>query len=107
MSHSLQFLNTLFSTISGRKTASPEESYVASLFAAGRQRIVGKVEEEAAEVVEAALENDPRHLTHESADLLFHLMVLWADAGITPEDVIEELHRREGTSGHEEKASRN
>ena len=99
-------LQRLFVTIEGRRGADPEASYVASLFAGGLPRVLGKVEEEAAEVLEAAQENDRRHLIHESADLLFHLMVLWASTGITPQDVLGELQRREGTSGHTEKAGR-
>ncbi len=67
---------------------------------------MAKIEEESEEVVEAAFAEDNKHLIYESADLLFHLMVLWADAGITPDDVLEELKRREGISGHEEKAAR-
>lgn len=100
------FLAKLYATIESRKGADPGASYVASLFAKGRGKISQKVGEEATETVIAASGGDTQEIVRESADLLFHLMVLWADSGVTPEDVLNELKRREGTSGHEEKASR-
>ena len=96
----------LFETIESRRRADPAESHVASLFKAGTAEIAKKVGEEALETAIAALGGEKEKITHESADLLFHLMVLWADAGLTPGDIYAELARREGVSGLAEKRSR-
>jgi len=96
----------LFETIQSRKGADAKTSYTASLFAEGTGKIASKVGEEAMETCIEAVQNNPDKLKQESADLLFHLMVLWADQGITPDDVYKVLESRLGTSGHEEKASR-
>ena len=95
----------LEATIRERRDADPASSYVAALFAKGTPRIAQKVGEEAVETVIAAL-HDPATLTSEAADLVFHLLVLLADAGLSLADVTAELARREGLSGHDEKASR-
>ena len=100
-------LTQLYDVIAARKGADPKESYVASLYAKGTEKIAAKVTEEAAETIIEAIKGDKEKLREESADLLFHLMVLWADQGITPREVLEVLQRRMGTSGHEEKAGRN
>lgn len=89
-----------------RRGASPDSSYVASLFAKGREKIAQKVGEEATETVIAALSGDKAKLTNEAADLLFHLMILLEDGGLSIADVIDELERREGVSGLAEKAAR-
>lgn len=99
-------LDRLFATIEARKNAAPDVSYTAKLLAGGTPAIAAKITEEAAETVAAALGEGPEALTRESADLLYHLCVLWADGGIRPEDVWAELARREGISGLAEKASR-
>lgn len=96
----------LFATIVARQGDDATTSYTAKLFAAGRNKIAAKVAEEAGETVIAGISETGERLASESADLLYHLMVLWADAGITPADVFAELERREGTSGITEKASR-
>lgn len=101
-----KILSRIYSTILARKDADPEVSYTASLFAAGLPSIVRKVDEEAAEAVVSGMGDDVTSLKLESADLIFHLMVLWAAKGITPEDVLDELAAREGISGHVEKTSR-
>ncbi len=101
-----EILDELYTLIEGRKCADPETSYTARLFGGGREEIAGKVTEEAAETVFAALNETPDRLASESADVLFHLLVLWADAGITPADVWAELAKRRGTSGIDEKRSR-
>lgn len=101
-----QILTRLFETISARKAADPKSSYVASLFAKGTKKIAQKVGEEATETVLASAGGDKKEIIAESADLLFHLMILWAAHGVTPDDVTAELARREGTSGHDEKAHR-
>ncbi len=99
-------LDQLYKVLQERKGADPSESYVASLYAKGTKKITEKITEEAAETIVEALTGDTEKLKAESADLLFHLMVLWADQGITPEDVMAVLEERFGTSGHEEKAGR-
>lgn len=99
-------LNRLEASIAERRVASPEDSYVASLFAKGREKMAQKVGEEATETVIAALSGDPAKLTAEAADLLFHLLVLLAEGGLSVNDVLAELERREGLSGLEEKAAR-
>ena len=89
-----------------RKDADAEQSYVASLYGKGTAKIAEKVGEEAIETVIEAVKGDREKLTQESADLLFHLMVLWADQGITPQQVLDVLEWRMGVPGHEEKAAR-
>ena len=98
-------LTALEATIRARRGADPSTSYVAGLFANGRGKIAQKVGEEAVELVIAAT-SDPAKIVPEAADLLFHLLVLLADAGLTLDDVRAELARREGVSGHAEKAGR-
>ena len=98
-------LERLEETIRERRGGDPASSYVASLFARGTGRIAQKVGEEAVETVIAALSR-PDTIASEAADLIFHLLVLLADAGLSLADVTAELARREGLSGHEEKASR-
>jgi phosphoribosyl-ATP pyrophosphohydrolase len=99
-------LDTLEATIRARRTGDPDASYVARLTAKGRAKIAQKLGEEATEAVIAAIQDDREELTKEAADVIFHLLVLLADAGVTLDDVRAELARREGTSGLEEKASR-
>jgi len=99
-------LTRLEATIASRKGADPASSYVASLFAKGRPRIARKFGEEAVEAIVASLSEDKAALTGEAADTIFHLLVLLADAGIPLSDVFAELERREGVSGHDEKAAR-
>jgi phosphoribosyl-ATP pyrophosphohydrolase len=99
-------LTRLEATIASRKDADPASSYVASLFAKGRARIARKFGEESIEAIVASLTEDKAALTGEAADTIFHLLVLLADAGIPLSDVLAELERREGTSGHDEKAAR-
>lgn len=99
-------LARVYATIASRRDADPETSHAARLFARGRAKICEKVGEEAVETIIAGLTQDDRAVVGESADLLFHLMVLWADRGITPDAVWRELASREGTSGVAEKASR-
>ena len=101
-----EILGRLEASIAERRGASPGSSYVASLFAKGREKMAQKVGEEATETIIAALSGDPSKLTSEVADLLFHVMVLLADSGLSITDVLTELERREGLSGLEEKAAR-
>ena len=99
-------LERLQAVIRERKGGDAGSSYVASLFAKGRAKIAQKVGEEATETVIAALTGSPEELTAEAADLLFHLMILLEDAGSNLDTVLTELERRDGVSGHVEKASR-
>ena len=101
-----QILQNLFKIIEERKNADPESSYVASLYAKGTAKIAQKLGEEAVETCIEALQGDKEKLAAESADLLFHLMVLWADQGLKPDDIMNVLKSRLGTSGIEEKANR-
>ncbi len=98
--------DALEATIRERLSADPETSYVAHLAAKGRAKIAQKVGEEAVETVIAAVSDDPRALTSEAADLMFHLTVLLAHSGVSLGDVRAELARREGVSGIDEKAAR-
>jgi phosphoribosyl-ATP pyrophosphohydrolase len=99
-------LHNLQVTIKRRKSADPDTSYVASLFAKGRGRMARKLGEEATEAIIAAMEDDPVSLTGEAADLIFHLLVLMEDVGVPLDAVLNELERREGQSGLAEKAAR-
>lgn len=99
-------LNQLALLLEQRKGADPGTSYVASLYAAGMDRIRKKIGEEATEVVIAAGQADAEALVREMADLWFHCLVALVHEGISPDRVLEELSRRLGRSGLEEKASR-
>ncbi|MBY0576463.1 MAG: phosphoribosyl-ATP diphosphatase [Gallionellaceae bacterium] len=99
-------LQRLTETLEARKQASPESSYVAKLFSKGEDAILKKIGEEATEVILASKEGDKTHLVYETADLWFHCMVLLAQHGLSADDVLNELARREGLSGVAEKASR-
>lgn len=101
-----EILFRLTQTIAERRTADPASSYVAKLFGKGRAKIAQKVGEEAVEAVIAAMAGDREGLVSESADLLFHLAVLLAEQGLSFDDVLAELDRREGVSGIAEKAAR-
>jgi len=99
-------LQRLSKTIAVRKAADPATSYVASLFSKGYEAILEKVAEESAETLAAAKDGDKLHLVRETADLWFHCLILLAWHGVTADDVLAELRRREGVSGLEEKAAR-
>lgn len=89
-----------------RKEQSGEKSYVASLYEKGLNSILKKIGEEATEVVIAAKDGDKAQIVYETADLWFHCMVLLAQQGLHPNDVLNELQRRFGLSGLDEKAQR-
>lgn len=99
-------LDRLFATIAARKGADPKSSYTAKLLAEGVEKCAKKFGEEATETVIAAVTRDKTELAKESADVLYHLAVLWAASGLTPDDIYAVLESREGQSGLEEKASR-
>ena len=102
----IEILDRLETVIASRKGGDADKSYVAKLFKKGRQKIAQKVGEEGVECALAAVMGDRDEIISESADLLFHLMVLWADAGVSADDIFDELARREGVSGIEEKNAR-
>jgi phosphoribosyl-ATP pyrophosphohydrolase len=93
-------------TVAARRDADPAASYVASLFAKGDDAILKKIGEEATETVMAGKDGARERIVAEVADLWFHCIVLLARHGLAPADVLAELARREGTSGHAEKRSR-
>jgi phosphoribosyl-ATP pyrophosphohydrolase len=99
-------LDRLFDVIESRRGADPAISHTARLFHKGTRKIAQKVGEEAVETVIEAVRNKRDRLVEESADLMYHLLVLWADARISPREVWAELARREGVSGIAEKESR-
>jgi phosphoribosyl-ATP pyrophosphohydrolase len=99
-------LDRLAQLLEARKGADPQSSYVAKLYAKGMDGILKKVGEEAAETIIAAKDGDAQKIVYETADLWFHCMVMLAQAGLHPQDVLDELARREGLSGLAEKAAR-
>ena len=102
-----EVLTKLAEVLEQRKEAEPDSSYVAKLYSKGLDSILKKIGEEATETVMAAKDGDADKIIYETADLWFHSMVLLAQQGLGPEDVLKELDRRFGLSGLEEKASRN
>ncbi len=106
-----ELFTKLAQTLEARKSAAPDSSYVASLYNKGLDKILEKVGEESFETVLAAknFASDPEqrdHLIYETADLWFHSLVMLTHLGISPEEVLTELARREGLSGLVEKANR-
>ena len=99
-------LARLAATIESRKGGDPAQSYVAALLGKGEDAVLKKIGEEATETVMAAKDGDKIRVVAEVADLWFHCLVLLARHGLGPADVLNELQRREGTSGHAERASR-
>jgi phosphoribosyl-ATP pyrophosphohydrolase len=99
-------LGKLYARVDKARGGNPEKSYTAKLFSRGRAKMAQKLGEEAVDTTIELVKGDRKGVICESADLLYHLMVCWADAGITPDDVWAELQRRQGISGLVEKASR-
>ncbi|HIG65184.1 MAG TPA: phosphoribosyl-ATP diphosphatase [Methyloprofundus sp.] len=101
-----QVLTELATVLEQRKQEAADSSYVASLYAKGLDSILKKIGEEATETVIAAKDGNKEQIIYEMADLWFHCMVLLAEQGLHPDDVLNELQRRFGLSGLEEKAQR-
>ena len=99
-------LDRLYKVIESRRGADPETSHTAKLLQRGTKRIAQKVGEEAVEAVIEAIRGNRQKLVAESADLVYHLLVMWADAGVNPADVWAELNRRDGISGIAERRAR-
>ncbi len=101
-----EFLDTLAAMIVAREGADPKESHVAKMLKRSTARVAKKVGEEGVEVAIAATQGIREEIVAESADLLFHLLILWHKEGVTPADIQVEFKRREGVSGITEKQSR-
>lgn len=101
-----EILEKLAKVLEARKSESPETSYVAALYAKGQDKILEKIGEEATETILASKSGDKEKIIHETADLWFHTLIMLAHHGLSPEDLLSELARRFGVSGHEEKAGR-
>lgn len=99
-------LERIAAVIESRRDGDADTSYVARLLAAGDDAVLKKIGEEATEVILAAKSGDRLHLVRETADLWFHCLVMLAQHGLGPQDVLAELYRREGISGIDEKAAR-
>jgi phosphoribosyl-ATP pyrophosphohydrolase len=99
-------LDKIAASIEKRKSADPQKSYVASLFAKGDDAMLKKIGEEATETVLAAKSGDKLQIVRETCDLWFHCMIVLARHGLGPDDVLSEMQRREGISGIDEKAAR-
>lgn len=99
-------LNKLAAVLEARKGAEASSSYVAGLYAKGLDAILKKIGEEATETVLAAKTGDKAKIVHETADLWFHTLVMLAQQGLKPDDILLELERRFGVSGLDEKAAR-
>ena len=99
-------LNDLAATIAQRAKADPDSSWTAKLLAKGPEKCAEKFGEEAVEAIIEAVKDNRQGLIAESADVLFHLLVMLQSRGVTLEDVLAELEKRQGTSGIAEKASR-
>ena len=102
----MKTLNDLAQTISERAKADPGSSWTAKLLAKGPEKCAEKFGEEAVEAIIEAIKDDREGLISESADVLFHLLVMLQSRGVTLDEVLAELDRRQGTSGITEKASR-
>jgi len=103
--NSNEILKELAAVLEARKSESPDASYVASLYAKP-DKMLEKIGEEAVETIIAAKNGDRDQIIYETADLWFHSMVMLAQKGLSPDDILNELARRFGISGHDEKASR-
>ena len=99
MSDKVQVLIRLFETIINRSYDDPNNSYTAQLLSEGKDKCISKLKEEALETVEAAENNDINQIIYESADLIYHLLVLWKKFEISPDQIYDELLSREGKTG--------
>jgi len=105
-SHSVDTLTALAAVLESRKSANPADSYVARLYQDGTDTMLQKVGEEAVEFLLAGKSSNSEHLVAEAADVWFHMLVFLSHRGLGPDDILNELNRREGLSGLDEKASR-
>ena len=99
MSSKINILIRLFETIEKRANEDPTTSYTAQLLSEGKEKCIAKVREEALETIEAAEKEDISQIIYESADLIYHLLVMWKKFDLTPDDIYSELESREGKTG--------
>ena len=99
MSNKVQVLVRLFETIEQRSKDDPSQSYTAQLLSDGKEKCIAKFKEESLETIEAAEKEEISQIIYESADLIYHLLVLWKKFDLTPDQIYTELERREGKSG--------
>lgn len=99
MSNKVQVLVRLFETIEQRSQDDPSQSYTAQLLSDSKEKCIAKLKEESLETIEAAEKEEISQIIYESADLIYHLLVLWKKFDLTPDQIYTELERREGKSG--------
>ncbi len=99
MSNKVKVLERLFETIEKRSRDDPSQSYTAKLLSEGKEKCIAKLKEESLETVEAAEKEEVSQIIYESADLLYHLLVLWKKFDLTPDQIYTELENREGKTG--------
>ena len=99
MSNKVEVLVRLFETIEKRSKDDPSQSYTAQLLSEGKEKCIAKLKEESLETVEAAEKDEISQIIYESADLIYHLLVLWKKFDLTPDQIYTELENREGKTG--------
>ena len=99
MSNKVEVLVRLFETIEKRSKDDPSQSYTAKLLSEGKEKCIAKLKEETLETVEAAEKEEVSQIIYESADLIYHLLVLWKKFDLTPDQIYTELENREGKTG--------
>ena len=99
MSNKVEVLVRLFETIEERSNDDPSQSYTAQLLSEGKEKCIAKLKEESLETVEAAEKDEISQIIYESADLIYHLLVLWKKFDLTPDQIYTELENREGKTG--------
>ena len=99
MSNKVEVLVRVFETIEKRSMDDPSQSYTAQLLSEGKEKCIAKLKEESLETIEAAEKEEISQIIYESADLIYHLLVLWKKFGLTPDQIYEELEKREGKTG--------
>ena len=99
MSNKVEVLVRLFETIEKRSMDDPSQSYTAQLLSEGKEKCIAKLKEESLETIEAAEKEEISQIIYESADLIYNLLVLWKKFGLTPDQIYEELEKREGKTG--------
>ena len=99
MSNKVEVLVRLFETIEKRSMDDPSQSYTAQLLSEGKEKCIAKLKEESLETIEAAEKEEISQIIYESADLIYHLLVLWKKFGLSPDQIYEELEKREGKTG--------
>ena len=99
MSNKVEVLVRLFETIEKKSNDDPSQSYTAQLLSEGKEKCIAKLKEESLETIEAAEKDEISQIIYESADLIYHLLVLWKKFDLTPDQIYTELENREGKTG--------